>query len=188
MMDHKGTRTIETPRLILRRFREEDIETANKNWFTDPEVCRYISWQPHESLEVSQKIVHSWMEQYQKPDFYQWAICLKETGAPIGSIGAVQVNDPVGQVEIGYCIGSKWWHQYYTSEAMMAVMDFFFTNVHVLRVCAKHDVENVFSGKVMQKCAMRYEGTIRQTLLNNRGIVDVDIYGMLAKEYFMNQE
>ena len=188
MMDHKGTRTIETPRLILRRFRVEDIEPAYRNWFTDPEVTKYISWKNHESLEESTKIVNSWIEQYSDPSYYQWAIVLKETGEPIGSIAGVKVSDPVGQVEIGYCIGSKWWHQYYTSEAMMAVMDYFFTTVHVLRVCAKHDVENVYSGKVMQKCAMRYEGTIRQTLLNNRGIVDVDIYGMLAKEYFMNQE
>ena len=188
MMDHKGTRRIETPRLILRRFREDDIEKANRNWFTDPEVTRYLTWQPHESMEASQAIVHKWMDQYQDTKFYQWVICLKETDEPIGSISAVRVRDDVGEVEVGYCIGKQWWHQYYTTEALMAVMDFFFASVHVLRVCARHDVENEYSGMVMRKCAMRYEGTIRQTALNNRGIVDLDVYGMLSKEYFMNQE
>ncbi len=188
MMDHKGTRRIETPRLLLRRFTVEDAEAMYKNWASDPEVTKYLSWQTHDSVDTTRKILEQWVENYKSPDYYQWAICLKETGEPIGSIAGVRVSDPVGQVEIGYCIGKPWWHQYYTTEAMLAVIDFFFTNVHVLRVAAKHDVENVHSGMVMRKCAMRYEGTIRQTLLNNRGIVDVDIYGMLAKEYFMNQE
>ena len=44
---HSGTRTIETDRLILRRFTVEDAPAMYSNWASDPEVTRFLTWQPH---------------------------------------------------------------------------------------------------------------------------------------------
>ena len=55
---------------------------------------------------------------------------LKENGdQPIGSISAVELNEKVALVQIGYCLGREWWHQGIMSEAFSRVIDFFFEEV-----------------------------------------------------------
>lgn len=102
---------------------------------------------------------------------------------PIGTISVVEQNDDLNLVHIGYCIGSKWWHQGITSEAFAAIIPFLFKQVKVNRIEARHDPNNPNSGNVMKKCGLTYEGTLRQADRNNQGIVDVAIYSILAKEY-----
>lgn len=65
-------------------------------------------------------------------------------------------------VHVGYCIGKKWWHQGITSEALAALINFFFKEVKANRIESRHDPRNPNSGKVMEKCGLIYEGTIRQ--------------------------
>jgi len=48
-MTHKGTVTLETERLILRRFTLEDAEAMFRNWVNDAEMSRFMTWQPHSS-------------------------------------------------------------------------------------------------------------------------------------------
>ena len=182
-MTHKGTVTIETPRLILRAFRREDAPAMFRNWANDPEVTKYLTWKPHTDVLVSQQVVDRWASSYKDPEFYQWAIVLKEIGEPIGSISVVGMHEIIDQVEIGYCIGRKWWHQGLTSEAFAAVISFLFEEVGVNRLAAKHDVNNPHSGMVMKKCGLTHEGTVRQTGLNNTGICDMCIWGILRSDY-----
>ena len=85
-------------------------------------------------------------------------------------------------VHIGYCIGRKWWHQGITSEALKAVMDFMFDVVGANRIESRHDPRNPNSGKVMQKCGMKFEGTMRSSDINNQGLVDASYYALLKSE------
>ncbi len=182
-MEHKGTVTLETERLILRRFTESDAEAAFKNWTSSDAVTKYLRWGTHRDISLTRDFINSRLESYGRPDAYDWAIVLKELGEPIGSMGAVELNEPARSVEIGYCIGEKWWRQGYTSEALSAVIRFFFEEVGVNRVYSEHDPKNPNSGKVMLKCGMKYEGTLRQADFNNTGICDTCVYGILAEEY-----
>lgn len=59
--------------------------------------------------------------------------------------------------------------------------------VEVNRIHARHDRKNPNSGKVMEKCRLKYEGTLRQASRNNQGICDVAWYGLLRKDYFRNK-
>ena len=181
-MKHQGTKTIETPRLILRRFTLEDAPAMYRNWASDPEVTKFLTWPAHSSVEISRQVLLDWTGQYEEDTFYQWAIVPKITGEPVGSIGAVCLNEQAQLVHIGYCIGANWWHQGITSEAMKAVMDYFFDEVGVNRVESRHDPRNPNSGAVMRKCGMRFEGTLRQSDWNNQGICDASWYGILASE------
>ena len=69
-------------------------------------------------------------------------------------------------VHIGYCISKKWWNKGITSEALKALIKYFFEEVGVNRVESRHDPSNPNSGKVMMKCGMKYEGTIREADIN----------------------
>lgn len=181
-MKHIGTQRLETERLILRRFVNEDAEAMYKNWASDEEVTRYLTWPPHPNQEVSRKVVEDWVKSYDCESYYQWAVVLKEKGEPIGSISVVHMNEDVSMVHIGYCIGKTWWHNGITSEALKAVMDFLFEIADVNRIEARHDPQNPNSGKVMKKCGMKYEGTLRSSDRNNQGICDACYYALLKSE------
>lgn len=91
-MNHQGTARLETRRLVLRPFTVNDAEQMFCNWASDSKVTKYLSWPAHPSVEVSRQVLESWAALYPDPDYYQWAVELKEIGEPIGSMGAVKVE------------------------------------------------------------------------------------------------
>ena len=182
-MQHKGTARIDTSRLVLRQLGADDAQAMFDNWASDPEVTRFLTWEPHESLDVSRAILGEWMRGYARPDFYQWAIALRDLGRPVGSISVVDVNERVSSFEIGYCIGRRWWRQGIMSEALGAVIDYLFAEVGALRICADHDLRNPNSGRVMRHCGMTYEGTLRQACRSNAGIGDMCVHSILRSEW-----
>ena len=183
MLTHKGTQTLETDRLILRKACNEDAEPMFRNWASDPEVTKYLTWPTHNSIVVSEMVIGSWISEYEKENYYQWMIVPRELGEPIGSISVVRQNDRIEEAEIGYCIGSRWWHKGIVSEALAAVIEYLFTEVGMNRIAARHDPNNPHSGAVMRKCGMKYEGTSRSSDRNNQGICDAAHYAILRSEW-----
>lgn len=183
MMQHRGTVRIETERLILRRFTQADIPLAYRNWTSDARVTTYLNWPTHGSEAVTAEIIGEWIASYAREDFYLWAIELKEIGEPIGSISVVKQDASVDMVNIGYCIGCPWWHRGIASEALGALLRFFFEEVGVNRIECRHEPDNPNSGRVMQHCGLRYEGTLRSANRTNNGLVDAVMYGMLKSDY-----
>ena len=182
-MIHCGTQSIETERLVLRRFSIDDAEAMYRNWASDPEVTKYLTWPTHTGVEVSRAVLKDWISAYSQSDYYQWAIILKEHGCdPIGSIAAVQLDDNVSKVHIGYCIGEAWWYQGIATEALKAVMEFFCDVVGANRIESRHDPRNPHSGMVMKKCGMKYEGAMRSSDRNNQGICDTCWYALLKTD------
>jgi len=182
-MEHLGTKKLETERLILRQFTIDDAECIFKNWANDDEVTKYLTWPSHKNINETISIREKWMKEYEKKDFYQWAIVLVEINEPIGTISVVDKNDDIQMVEIGYCIGKQWWNKGITSEALNALIKYFFEDIKVNRIEAWHDINNLNSGKVMAKCGMKCEGLLRQSRKNNTGISDCAVYGILLEEY-----
>ena len=182
-MKHCGTLRLETERLVLRQFVTEDAEAMFRNWASDPEVTKYLTWPTHAGMDVSRSVLKDWTAAYANRNYYQWAIVLKENGErPIGSISAVDLNDDLSIVHIGYCLGRAWWHRGIMSEALKAVIDFFFYEVGANRIESRHDPRNPHSGMVMRKCGMKYEGTLRSSDRNNQGICDACWYAILKSE------
>ena len=183
MMIHTGTQSLQPDRLILRPLIIQDAPAKFQNWASDPDVCRYLTWPCHTSPDVSRMVLTDWVREYEKDNFYQWAIVLKSSGQPIGSISGLHPNDLTQSVEIGYCIGKPWWHQGIMAEALGAVIAYLIEEVGFSRVYARHDPNNPNSGAVMRKCGMIYEGTHRQADWNNSGICDSAYYAILACEH-----
>lgn len=183
-MNHQGTIQIETERLLLRKFQLTDAQAMFQNWANDEEVIKYLTWPAHSTVEISEIVLKDWVSSYEKPSFYQWAITLKEMNEPIGSISVVDIKEEINMVHIGYCIGRKWWKQGITSEAFTGIISFFFEKVGVNRIESRHDPKNPNSGKVMLKCGLIYEGTLRKADKNNQGICDAAMYGLLREEYY----
>ena len=181
-MNHIGTKVLETENIILRPFTVEDAQDMYSNYGSDENVIKFLTWPLHTGADVSRALLEDWCKEYSKPDYYNWAIVLKDINEVIGGISVVRANEEIAQAEIGYCIGSKWWHRGYTSQSARAVTEFLIKEVGYNRVCARHAVPNPNSGGVMRKIGMTHEGTLRQGDKCNAGIVDVSIYSILASE------
>lgn len=184
MLNHRGTKTIETERLILRPFVMEDAQAMYRNWASDDEVTKHLTWPTHGSVEVSRAVLSDWTSHYGEPDFYNWAIVLKENGPePIGSIAVVDINLKVDGAAMGYCMSRAHWRKGIMAEALRGLIAFLFDEVGFNRIEADHDPNNPASGRVMEKAGMRHEGVMRQAGRSNQGIIDVSRWAILRCDY-----
>lgn len=105
MKNNFDNKYIKTKRLILRKPMIEDAESMFNNWASDPEVTKYLTWNPHESIEVTKTIINHWLDEEKDPKTVRFIITLKDNGEPIGSIDVVDYID--GNPEIGYCLSKS---------------------------------------------------------------------------------
>lgn len=180
-MNHVGTKTIETERLLLRKFEMKDASSMYNNWANDDEVTKYITWSSHKNIEESKSFISEIINKYTE-NKYQWAIELKENKEVIGDISAPRIFENIETVEMGYVLGRKYWNKGIVTEALKALIQFFFKEVGVNRIEAKHDINNPASGEVMKKCGMQFEGILRQAGKNNTGICDLAVYSILKDD------
>lgn len=186
-MNHLGTKYLETERLILRKFKLSDAKDMFNNWANDDDVTKYITWSSHKSIEDTKKVVAEYVNDSARDNYYHWCIILKETNEAVGSIGAFRLYDDLKMFEVGYCIGKRFWNKGITTEAMKPLFRFFFDEVGINRIEARHDTKNPASGKVMSKSGMQLEGILRQAGKNNTGICDSAVYGILREDWLKNE-
>lgn len=183
MINHIGTQTIETDRLILRKFKADDASDMFNNWANDDVVTEHLSWPTHKSIDISSMIVNDWIKQYESDETYNWAVVVKNDDAVIGSITVVGKSDIHEWAELGYCIGRQYWGKGITVEAVEALIQFLMNEVEYNRVQAIHHEQNKASGRVMQKVGMQYEGKKRSYLKTKNGeFVDVECYAILKRD------
>ena len=182
-MQHCGTRTLFTAHLILRPFSPQDGEAMFRNWASDPEVTRYLTWPPHENPEQTAQLCHIWSAAALSPNKYIWALEHRECHEVIGSLSAVDLNEQTGVMELGYCLSRAFQGRGLMTEALRAVLRCLFENTSVRVIRAAHDTQNPASGRVMDKAGMMREGIARGTGLNNQGICDVLWHSLTRAEY-----
>jgi len=177
-MNHAGTQTIHTSRLLLRKIEPNDAEMMFRNWASDDDVSRYMRWTTHINAEETVAIIQNWVDAYKENNRYHWGICL-DSGEMIGSVGIIITAEHDFNAELGYCIGREWWGCGYTSEAVTAVIDYMFTKTDLERIEAYHSVQNPASGRVMEKAGMCREGFARHKYKNRDGFQDCNLYGIV---------
>lgn len=185
MIMHNGTQQIETERLILRRFKPSDAEYMFKNWATDSEVNKFLSWNSHKDLNETKRIVDSWVNNYVNNNCYNWAIELKNIGEIIGQISLVGLNEKYCSCEVGYNVGRLVWGKGIMTESLKAVIRYLFCETGMNRIEAKYNTLNQASGRVMQKSGMKHEGILRQAQVDKNGhFYDLAVYSILKSEYY----
>lgn len=65
-----GTNIIQTKRLILRRFTDDDAKCVYENFGSEEAVYKNLPWEPHKNLNETKKIVHQWVEKYSELNFF----------------------------------------------------------------------------------------------------------------------
>lgn len=180
---HKGTKVLESSRLVLRRFGIDDAEAMFK-YASDYDTTKFMRFSTHQSIADSKTIINLWISDYAKLNNYNWAIIIKETGELIGSIGLVDVNDFHKQAEVGYIIRKDQWNKGYTTEALKRVLKFGFEEVGFHRLESLHAIDNPASGMVMKKAGMVFEGTKRNYFPFNGRYLSCHMYAITSEDYF----
>lgn len=184
-MNHKGSRKIDTERLVLRRYTMDDTNDMFKNWGCDENVTRFLNWENHKDIGITREIINVWIDEYENINKYRWVIELKDIKEAIGDICVFNLKDKTFSCEIGYCLSSKFWNKGIMTEALIGVMGYLFDQVGLNRIEARHNVDNIASGKVMIKSGMTHEGTLRQAgrVKNENKFYDLEVYSILKSEW-----
>ena len=179
---HLGTQLLKTPRLILRRFTMDDVQNMFDLFCNDPQVTRFLSWGPHGTVDNTKRLVKGWQLCYEDDTFYNW--CIEFEGLPIGGIDLIMRSEKSLRAELGYCLATKYSGRGIVTEAACAVLTFAFEDIGLHKICAKHDIENPASGRIMQKLGMRQEGYMKLDAQRLDGTYsDMILYGILRDEW-----
>lgn len=147
---------METERLILRPWLESDAEECFR-YAKDPEVGPPAGWAVHSDVEYTRNIIRDVLS---APETY--AIVLKETGLPVGSVGLHMKTDIAvkeNECELGYWIGRPYWGRGLVPEAAREMLRHAFEDLKFEKVwCAYYD-GNVKSKRVQEKCGFKYQWT-----------------------------
>ena len=152
---------LETERLILRPWREDDAEDLYI-YASDPEVGPPAGWPPHTSVENSREIIRAVLS---APDTF--AVCLKESGRsdgivgghPIGSIGfhRKDLAEADDEYELGYWIGKPFWGQGMIPEASCEMLRYAFEDLGMSRIWCGYYDGNEKSRRVQEKLGFVYQ-------------------------------
>lgn len=186
MLTHIGTETIETERLMLRRFKYSDDDAMLRYWIADEKIQSMYAEPVYTTKEAVKELLDKYIGSYEKTDYYRWAITEKNSDECIGQIAFFLVDSKNHFAEIEYCIGSQFQCRGYATEATRAVMGFGFDKIslHKVQICTK--TINKPSMRVIEKCGFTYEGTLRDYFYYNGEYVGRCFYSMLRSEYEEN--
>lgn len=148
---------METDRIILRPWREEDAGTLFK-WASDPELGPRAGWPPHKSVDESLEIIRTLF-----CGEGMWAVVLQETGEAIGCVGylpASHANIMMAEddCEVGYWIARPYWNQGICTEALRLVIDYCFRIKGFKVLWGTYFPSNPASGRVLFKCGFTDTG------------------------------
>ena len=144
---------LETERLLLRKIKKEDAPAIYNNWAKDKEVTKFLTWNPHENVEQTEKIVDLWLEEYKNPKTHRFGIVLKETNELIGMIDVVNYIDDCP--EIGYVLSKNYWGKGIMTEACIKFCEYLFEQGFNKLIIKAHK-DNIGSNIVIKKSGFTY--------------------------------
>lgn len=181
LLHHTGTVTLSTERLTLRRFRINDAEEMYRNWAADKEVAKYTLWNVNLSSSETREYLIDWVSRYDNDEYYHWGIVLNENEELIGSISISSINNLLKTCNVGYTLSKKVWNMGIATEALKRVLEYMVNDIGMERIFAYHDINNTASGRVMQKCGMKFVKRKKKFFLNSKHcIVECDYYCYFA--------
>lgn len=155
---------LETERLQLRRFTDDDVENLVE-LDSDPEVMRFINGgRPTARAEIENELLPAILDHYERFAGYGfWAAVEKSTGQFVGWFHFRPAEGaPPGEVELGYRLRRSAWGKGYATEGSRALIQKGFAEFGVQRVVASTMVVNVASRRVMENAGLKFVRTFHQ--------------------------
>jgi RimJ/RimL family protein N-acetyltransferase len=174
--------SLETPRLVLRRFRAEDAPALSA-YRSDPSVARFQGWAPPVSLDEAVLLTRRFAEGSPKePGWFQYAVELKADGCLVGDVG-VCLHENLMQAELAFTLAGRRQGHGYAAEAVGAVLGELFGRRGLHRVSAECDARNLPSARLLRRLGFVAEGLRRQASWIKGEWTDDLLFGLLAADW-----
>jgi RimJ/RimL family protein N-acetyltransferase len=155
MVDYPPAR-MAGPRVLLRPPVHDDAVPLFQRVARDPAVTQYLQWAPHPDAGVTRRVLAEKINV--SDDERTWAIVLQQTGQVIG---LTSCRRPVTHsVEIGYCIGRRWWGNGLMPEVVDLLLTALAADRKVFRVWATCSVYNERSARLLERMGFILEGRL----------------------------
>lgn len=179
---------MEGPEILTRRLRLSPLTASDApamyEYRSDPEICRYQSFEPG-SLEEVEDLIEG--QQHTAFDtagtWFQFAVRQREDGGLVGDIGTHFLAGDPRQVEIGFTVSPKYQGRGYGTEAVNGVLGHLFGPLGKHRVFASVDPENKSSIALLKRVGMRQEAHHRKSFWFKGVWVDDLVFGILGTEF-----
>jgi ribosomal-protein-alanine N-acetyltransferase len=173
---------LRTSRLVLRPFQREDVSPVVRLAGVK-EIAATTLQIPHPYKEEDARaFLARANDDFRAGRSISFAISLPASGELCGAVG-LHIADANKHAELGYWIGVPFWGRGYATEAARAAVTFGFGTLCLNRIFAHHFAGNTASQRVLEKIGMRHEGRFRQHIQKWGRFVDIENYGLLAKEF-----
>ena len=170
---------IDSPRLILRPVKKQDLEDLLKV-NGDDDVTRFLpydSWQSRQDAEA-------WYERVQnlvsEGNTLQLVNQRKDNATIVGSCLLFKYDEKLGNAEIGYVTGREFWRQGYTEEALRGLIGFAFDEMKIRKLNAVVETANQASTRLLEKLGFSHEG---KSSANSEEKEEVCYLGLLRQEW-----
>ena len=176
--------TLTTQRLVLRRFRPEDLD-AFVAYRSDPQVARYQGWEAPYPADQALQFLQQLQDSH--PDtpgeWFQFAVAPRHTDRLIGDCAAhVRADDP-RQAEIGFTLATEHQGHGYATEAVRRLLHYLLIERDKHRVSANCDDRNTRSATVLERVGMRREGHLLESTWSKGEWTNDFLYAVLQREW-----
>lgn len=175
---------LKTERLNIRELELKDIINVHE-LHSLPETDEFNTLGIPETIQETEKLLLEWLnDQNQQPrKSYVFAIDLKDDKKFIGLIAINLGKKNYRTAEVWFKLHKDFWNEGYTTEALMKLLDFGFNHLQLHRIEAGCAVDNIASGKVLEKVGMTREGIKRKKLPIRGEWKDNYFYGILEEDF-----
>ena len=178
---------LETERLILRGWRDDDAASLFK-YAKDRRVGPVAGWLPHKDEKYSLAVIRTILAREEV-----YAICLKGSDNPIGSIGLTLTGSPErpldeGEAELGYWVGVPFWGRGIATEASKEMLRHAFEDLRLKKIFCGYFQGNNKSKRVQEKCGFRHHHTNTRSRVIMLGETRIEqINSISYEEWFRNR-
>ena len=173
----KGFPILETDRLLLRQFKETDLENVFKG-LSHPDIIKYygISFKSLEATKEQMK----WFADLEKNETgIWWAVCLKENKTFIGAGGLNNLNQAHKKAEVGFWLLPDYWGQGIMTEAMPLIINHAFKSLELHRIEGFVEKENLSCKKALEKLKFNHEGCMQDCEVKKGKFISLDVYAKI---------
>jgi len=174
---------LESTNLILKKIEKADVKEVFAIYNNDKvfEFCGILS---KHNIETVGNMIGHFERDYNKKSRIKWGIFLKNESKLVGIIEAMNFEQKVNMVTIGYFLAEEYWEQGIASEAVSILISFLFEKVNINRIQAEVMPANGPSKRVLLKNGFIREGLLRQAALwPGKGVVDLEVFSILREDY-----
>ena len=179
---------LNSEKLVLKKIEDAHLQELFAIYDND-KVFEYCGIIPKHNIQTVSKMIGHFDRDYKKESIVKWGIFQKShSDQLVGIIEAMEFNQKVNMVTIGYYLAENYWGKGLASDAVNILVKFLFEEVNINRIQAEVMPLNEASKKVLQKNCFLKEGLLRQAKVwSGKGVVDLEIYGLLKEEYIVDK-